>query len=513
MRIPPMSQVCSGLLCGLLILIAGCGNPSSQTLDSLSITATPATVSVGAAVTLHAMVHLSDGTTQDVTSSTQWTLSNPSLATLGSGVLTSKAPGTLTVQGAYVEAAPAGSSTSTAGSTPQSLGSSAQVTITAATTPAPPSNKTTPSITWDTPAAIPYGTALSNLQLNATANVPGSFAYTPAAGTVLQPGSQTLSTMFTPTDTSTYSTAASTVQLTVTPATVTQTTPVITWPPPSAIPLGTALSAAQLNATANVAGTFSYNPAAGTVLGPGPQQLTATFTPSDTTDYTSATAHNSLTVSGTSSGDLDSSTDWEWNHDPGTPGSSTGSTAYPISSPSMDGAARKFYFTYSGNGGEIYHLSFAHDTTATHFVYDTYIYLTDPSQVENIELDMNQVTSDGKTVILATQCASGSGTWEWTAVSNGGTHWHPSNIPCHPKTWTANAWHHVQIATHRDDAGNVTHDWVSLDGTTSNFQNAVGPSAESLGWAMGDLLLNFQLDGAGSGSITAYIDEMTIYRW
>jgi hypothetical protein len=47
----------------------------------------------------------------------------------------------------------------------------------------------------------------------------------------------------------------------------------------------------------------------------------------------------------------------------------------------------------------------------------------------------------------------------------------------------------------------------------SNFQNAVGPSAESLGWATGDLLLNFQLDGAGSGSITAYIDEMAVYRW
>jgi hypothetical protein len=47
----------------------------------------------------------------------------------------------------------------------------------------------------------------------------------------------------------------------------------------------------------------------------------------------------------------------------------------------------------------------------------------------------------------------------------------------------------------------------------SNFQNAVGPSAESLGWATGDLLLNFQLDVAGSGSITAYIDEMAVYRW
>ncbi len=234
----------------------------------------------------------------------------------------------------------------------------------------------------------------------------------------------------------------------------------------------------------------------------------STFTGGEGAGYT-------IPSDATSSGELDGSTDWEWNHDPGTPGSSTGSTAYPISSPSMDGAARKLYFTYSDSGGEIYHLTFAHDTTATHFVYDTYIYLTDPTQVENIEMDMNQVTSDGETVILATQCASGSGTWEWTVVSNGGTHWHPSNIPCDPKTWTANTWHHVQIATHRDDAGNVTHDWVSLDGTTTNFQNAVGPSAEGLGWAMGDLLLNFQLDGAGAGSqpITAYIDKMTIYRW
>ena len=33
-----------------------------------------------------------------------------------------------------------------------------------------------------------YGTALSATQLNATANVPGTFVYTPAAGTVLNAG-------------------------------------------------------------------------------------------------------------------------------------------------------------------------------------------------------------------------------------------------------------------------------------------------------------------------------------
>jgi hypothetical protein len=39
------------------------------------------------------------------------------------------------------------------------------------------------TITWSAPADIVYGTALSATQLNATANVAGSFVYAPAAGT------------------------------------------------------------------------------------------------------------------------------------------------------------------------------------------------------------------------------------------------------------------------------------------------------------------------------------------
>jgi hypothetical protein len=497
MRISPTSQVCSGLLCSLLILAAGCSNPSSQSLDSLSISATPSAVKVGGAVTLHATAHLSDGTTQDVTSSTLWTLSNPSLATMANGVLTGKAPGALSVQGAYVEVVAAGAS-----STPQTLSSSAQITISAA------SADTAGQIAWATPAAIPYGTALSSTQLNATASVPGTFAYTPAAGTVLNVGAQTLTTTFTPTDTTTYSTATASVQLTVS-----QASPVITWPAPAPIAQGTALSAAQLDATTNVPGTFSYNPAAGTLPGMGIQTLTVTFSPSNTTNYTTAKASNSLTVLPVSAGDLDGADNWEWNHDPGTPGSSSGSTLYPVTSPSMDDAARGFFVTYSDHGGEIYHLSFGKDTTVANFVYDTYIYLPDPSQIENVEMDMNHVMADGRTVILGTQCAAGSGTFEYTLVSNS-THWHASNIPCNPKKWTANTWHHVQIASHHDNAGVATYDWVNIDGTATNFKNATGPSVESLGWETGDLLLNFQLDGAGaSGSMTAYIDEMTVHRW
>src|SRR6185503_8129187 len=97
--------------------------------------------------------------------------------------------------------------------------------------------KATPVISWSAPADIVYGTVLTGTQLNATASVPGSFAYTPAAGAVLPAGAgQTLSVTFTPTDTANYATATGNVLISVTKA-----TPVITWPTPSNITYGTAL--------------------------------------------------------------------------------------------------------------------------------------------------------------------------------------------------------------------------------------------------------------------------------
>lgn len=149
----------------------------------------------------------------------------------------------------------------------------------------------TPTITWPTPAPITYGTVLSGTQLNATANVAGSFIYTPAAGTVLTAGPHTLSVTFTPTDTADYTSATATV-----PLVVNQATPLITWATPAPIAFGTPLSSVQLDAAANVPGTFAYTPAAGTVLPPGNQTLLATFTPTDNVDYMSAAAQVMLLV-------------------------------------------------------------------------------------------------------------------------------------------------------------------------------------------------------------------------
>jgi len=149
----------------------------------------------------------------------------------------------------------------------------------------------TPTVSWSDPTGISYGTALNTLQLNATSSVPGSFAYTPAAGSVLTVGTHTLSATFTPDDTTAFSIVTGSVSIAVT-----QATPPISWSAPSAITYSTALSSTQLDASTPVAGTFSYSPAAGTVLAAGAQTLTVTFTPADATDYTVASAQVTLTV-------------------------------------------------------------------------------------------------------------------------------------------------------------------------------------------------------------------------
>ena len=75
---------------------------------------------------------------------------------------------------------------------------------------------------WATPASVVYGTALSSAQLDASATVPGTYVYSPAAGTVPTTGTHTLSLTFTPASMA-YPATNLTVQLGVQPAPLTVT--------------------------------------------------------------------------------------------------------------------------------------------------------------------------------------------------------------------------------------------------------------------------------------------------
>ena len=151
--------------------------------------------------------------------------------------------------------------------------------------------KTVPKVEWASPNPIPYGTPLGAAQLNASASIPGTFEYSPAAGEELSAGSHRLTATFIPSDSTSYSRAAAMVSLAVTRA-----TPTIAWPTPEKVSYGTLLSDSQLNATASVPGTFVYTPGHGALLSAGEHTPSVVFTPSNLSDYAPVQAAASLSV-------------------------------------------------------------------------------------------------------------------------------------------------------------------------------------------------------------------------
>jgi hypothetical protein len=179
----------------------------NQAGSTTTLGANPSPAVYGQPVTLTATV--TSGATGSVTF-------KDGAATLGSGTLVS---GMATFTTGSLAAA-AHSLTAVYGGDGNYAGStgSATLTVTAAT----------PALTWAKPAAIPWGTALGATQLDATSSVPGSFIYTPPAGTVLGVGTgQTLNAAFTPTDTVDYKSASTSVLIDVVPATQTITFPAL----------------------------------------------------------------------------------------------------------------------------------------------------------------------------------------------------------------------------------------------------------------------------------------------
>jgi len=264
--------------------------------------------------------------------------------------------------------------------------------------------------------------------------------------------------------------------------------------------------------------TTSSTQYAGAIPVKGSEVIAAVAVASGYTDSTLAKAGYVITppaVSGPvvptnaiAASDLQALDTWIFSHDPGTPGTAVGATSL-VSTPTLSGNARQFVSSYTNEGGEIYSVAYANDTTSMNFVYDGWVWIDAGSTIANLELDSNQVTADGQTVIYGFQCSGYSQAWEYSA----GTHWVSSSQPCKVSNWKTNAWHHVQISYSRDNSGNVTYHSVWLDGNEQVIDATV-QSSFALGWQVGVVQTQFQLDGQGaSGESTVYLDNLTIYRW
>ena len=207
---------------------------------------------------------------------------------------------------------------------------------------------------------------------------------------------------------------------------------------------------------------------------------------------------------------------WQAQHDSGGSGSSSGSTA-TVSSPSLYGSTRRYETSFSNSGDERYSVSFADDTNSENFFYDTWVYLDGSgSEVGNLEFDVNQVMSDGKTVLVGVQCDGYTGHWAYTVNTGSASSVRPrwyskTSTSCNPRNWARYKWHHVQFNFSRNSSGYIDYKNIWLDGQEFSI-NATAFGAADLGW--GPVInTQFQIDGYGSGTVKVYLDNLTISRW
>jgi hypothetical protein len=206
---------------------------------------------------------------------------------------------------------------------------------------------------------------------------------------------------------------------------------------------------------------------------------------------------------------------WQEAHDSGTSGHSSGKMSL-VGSPVHSGSSREFVTKFSSAAGERYAISFADNTTSTNFFYDGWIYFTSSaSHIANLELDLNQTMPNGQTVFMGIQCDGYTGTWDYTENLGSATHpkghWAHSSSACNPRSWTRDKWHHVQASFSRTSTGRITYKTIYLDGVKHTLNHTVF-AARAVGWG-NSLMTQFQIDSLSSSTITAYLDDLTIYRW
>lgn len=146
------------------------------------------------------------------------------------------------------------------------------------------------------------------------------------------------------------------------------------------------------------------------------------------------------------------------------------------SNPSMDGNAGEFWI-----GGTTPYASalwwnqLGAQPGASHFIYDLYFYVVNPSAAQALEFDINQ-SVNGRKYIFGTQCnPRGDGQWDvWDAIAG---QWKPTGVGCSaPSAYT---WHHVTIEAARSGA-QTQFIAITLDGNKHYINRYYGTQSSSV---------------------------------
>lgn len=124
--------------------------------------------------------------------------------------------------------------------------------------------KASVTVSWPAPPAIVYGTPLGAGQLNASASVPGTWSYSPSAGTVLHRGNVNVQGTFTPTDATNYNSIGAAQIIVITPAPLVMKANDVAKPFGAPVPIFSASYAGFVNGDtpASLSGTLGFSTSA-----------------------------------------------------------------------------------------------------------------------------------------------------------------------------------------------------------------------------------------------------------
>ncbi len=145
------------------------------------------------------------------------------------------------------------------------------------------------------------------------------------------------------------------------------------------------------------------------------------------------------------------------------------------------------------------------DAKPTHFNYDLFFYLEDPTAPEALEFDVNQTIS-GTRYVWGTECSyRNTGYWQiWDTAAG---KWFNTDVPC-PQV-SARQWHHLVWQFER--VGNKAHYiGVTLDGKYTVVDKYFDPQQ----YGSKGISVAFQLDGDyRQTAYKVWIDKMNLISW
>jgi len=184
------------------------------------------------------------------------------------------------------------------------------------------------------------------------------------------------------------------------------------------------------------------------------------------------------------------------------------SLAQGITSPSLSGASARFQLLAGTQpfGGALWFKFLGAANGATHFVYDLFFYMDNPSAPQALEFNVSQ-SAGGSRYEFATQCDL-AGTRAWRVWDPAVKHWAATAAPCvqpPPKTWNHLVWE-----LERNSSGKVVFTAVTLNGNRSavNMTMAHTPDGQS------GIDVGFQLDANRTATpYSVWLDKVSLTYW